>query len=130
MVGRILRLFVRNLNGIENAPAAGGPVPRDPPDFAGFRALSEQFQRLQGRGLAVLTVRDRVDDLADAVPVPWLDARDLVEIKEAGFDVRRFYIDDRDLSSKTTLNLFSELLRLQKIGEVEGQPVLTLPLGP
>ena len=41
-----------------------------------------------------------------------------------------YYIQDTDLSSKTTLNLFNELLRLQKIGTVEGQPLLSLPLGP
>ncbi len=41
-----------------------------------------------------------------------------------------YYIDDTDLSSKTTLNQFNELLRLQKIGAVEGQPLLSLPLGP
>ena len=41
-----------------------------------------------------------------------------------------YYIQDTDLSSKTTLNLFNELLRLQKIGAVEGQPLLSLPLGP
>ena len=41
-----------------------------------------------------------------------------------------YYIRDDDLSSKTTLNLFNELLRLQKIGAVEGQPLLSLPLGP
>lgn len=41
-----------------------------------------------------------------------------------------YYIDDRDAASKMTFNLFNELLRLQKIGASEGQPVLTLPLGP
>ena len=41
----------------------------------------------------------------------------------------RYFIRDTDLSSKT-INLFNELLRLQKIGAVEGQPLLSLPLGP
>lgn len=41
-----------------------------------------------------------------------------------------YSIQDTDQSSKTTLNLFNELLRLQKIGAVEGQPLLSLPLGP
>jgi hypothetical protein len=41
-----------------------------------------------------------------------------------------YYIDDRDLSSKTTLNLFNELLWLQRVGASEGSPILTLPLGP
>ena len=41
-----------------------------------------------------------------------------------------YYIPDDDLSSKVTVNLFNELLRLQKIGTIEGQPLLSLPLGP
>ena len=41
-----------------------------------------------------------------------------------------YYVDDRDFSSKTTMNLFNELLRLQKVGATEGQPLLSLPLGP
>ena len=41
-----------------------------------------------------------------------------------------YYVLDTDQSSKTTLNLFNELLRLQKVGAVEGQPLLSLPLGP
>ena len=37
-----------------------------------------------------------------------------------------YYIQDNDLSSKVTINLFNELLRLQKIGGVEGQPAAEL----
>jgi hypothetical protein len=40
-----------------------------------------------------------------------------------------FYIDDADSSSKITLNLFSELFRLQRISASEGGPLLTLPVG-
>jgi hypothetical protein len=268
---RALRLLVRTMNGIDNAPSAGGPIPPDAPAFAEFRAVADRLDRLRGRGLAVLTTEDRADDLPDTVTVDGLDARTLVEIKKAGYGIRPegaapgyrltqtkpvrvlqvhpraagspefldieamlrlapgqttypveeapqgqlttgpedgpqsrlvvtnrsilevmyllsktvevpeaharrgivrftrnpdgspfdwrmvsgdlfhvcvarhrpssafvavkyrdywYYVDDRDLSSKTTLNLFSELLRLQKIGATEGQPLLSLPLGP
>jgi hypothetical protein len=40
-----------------------------------------------------------------------------------------FYLDDADVSSKTTLALFRELTRLRKVGAAEGQPLLTLPVG-
>lgn len=40
-----------------------------------------------------------------------------------------YYIDDADITSKTTLALFRELTRLQKVGAAEGQPLLTLPVG-
>lgn len=40
-----------------------------------------------------------------------------------------YYIDDADVPSKTTLALFRELTRLQRVGAAEGQPLLTLPVG-
>lgn len=40
-----------------------------------------------------------------------------------------YCIDDADIASKTTLALFRELTRLQKVGAAEGQPLLTLPVG-
>ncbi len=270
-VDRVFRLFTRTINGVDNAPTGGGAVPHDPPVFAEFRALSGRFQALGAQGIAILTTQDRVADVPDAVDVDRVDARDLVEIKKAGFGVRSndpatgyrliqtkpvrvlqvqpeaassplfldvaamlrlvpyataypveeapdgqlppspaegprekitvttrsilevmyllsktvavpeehcregvarltinpdgspfdwglvtgdlfrvcvsrhcpkgawvavkyrgywFYVDDRDASSKCTMNLFSELLRLQRIGGVEGQPLLSLPLGP
>ena len=38
-VERVLRLFVRKMNGIDNATSGGGPVPVDPPEFAEFRSI-------------------------------------------------------------------------------------------
>ena len=268
---RVLRLFVRRMNGIDNASSGGGPIPRDPPAFGEFRAISEAFGRLGARGIGVLTTENRSTDLPETIPVEKVDASDLVAIKKAGYGVRTvglasgyqltqsnpvrvlaihpraialpeileldrmlglepyrssypmeeapegqflrtpedppresitlttrsilevmyllsktvevpdehcqngvalstrnpdgtpfdwnqvsgdlfhvcvsrhkpdhafvavsyrnywYSIADTDLSSKTTLNLFNELLRLQKIGAVEGQPLLSLPLGP
>jgi hypothetical protein len=271
-IERVLRLFVRVANGIDNASPGGGPIPRDAPSFAEFRAVAHLFGRLETQGVGVLTIEQRVSPLAQAIPVEGLQTHDLVEIKKAGYGVRpiglgsagyeltetkpvrvleihpraiaseemtelegrlglhpyrssypveealegQFFrmeddaprekititnrsilevmyllsktvdvpeehcrkgvarftrnpdgspfdwglvtgdlfhacvskhrpdsafvavkyrdywysIRDDDQSSKTTLNLFSELLRLQKIGAVEGQPILSLPLGP
>ena len=246
-------------------------MPRDPPEFGEFRTVSELFGHLERLGIGILTTQKRSSDLPETIPVESLDARDLVEIKKAGYGVRPvglgsgyqltetrpirvleihpraiaspeileidrrlglrpyqssypveeapegqflrtvedaprdritfttrsilevmyllsktvavpeehcrkglarftrnpdgspfdwnqvsgdlfhvcvskhrpdfafvavkyrdywYYIRDDDLSSKTTINLFNELLRLQKIGAVEGQPLLSLPLGP
>ena len=268
---RILRLFVRRMNGIENATSGGGPVPRDPPEFGEFRMVSELFGQLEGLGIGILATEQHCSDLAETTTVANVEARDLVEIKKAGYGVRQipgssgyqltqtkpvrvlaiqpqavgspeileldrrlglipglpsypvveapegqflrtiedeprdkitfttrsilevmyllsktvavpeehcrkgvvrftrnldgspfdwgqvsgdlfrvcvskhrpdsafvavkyrdywYFIRDNDLSSKTTINVFNELLRLQKIGAVEGQPLLSLPLGP
>jgi hypothetical protein len=269
---RVLRLFVRRMNGIDNATSGGGPMPRDPPQFGEFRAICELFGRLESQGIGVLTTETRSSDLGETIPVEKIETHDLVEIKKAGYGVRPiglgsagyqltatrpirvleihpraiaspeilelsrslglkpyqssypveeapegqflrtdedpprdkitvtnrsilevmyllsktvdvpeehcrkgvarftrnldgspfdwnivtgdlfhvcvarhrpdaafvavkyrdywYSIQDTDQSSKTTLNLFNELLRLQKIGAVEGQPILSLPLGP
>jgi hypothetical protein len=266
---RVVRLFVRTINGIDNAPSGGGPVPTDPPEFAEYRTLSDLLASLGRRRVSILTTEQRSADLAEIVPVAAIDARDAVALKKEGLGVRAlgpsrgyqltqsrpvkvvqidpgsvtspdvldlvgilglqpyqatydveeapqgqvrrgpephdkvtfttrsilevmyvlsktvavpeehvraglapitrnpdgspfdwcmvtgdlfrvcvskhrpkvayvsvpyrgywYSIDDRDAASKVTLNLFNELLRLQKTGTSEGQPVLTLPVGP
>jgi hypothetical protein len=266
---RVVRLFVRTINGIDNATSGGGPIPPDPPEFSEFRTLSDLLADLDRRRVAILTTQQRRTDVPDVVPVAAIQAQDAVAIKKEGLGVRAlgpnqgyqltqtkpvkvvqidpasvtspevlglvqmlglfpnltaydveeapegqvrrgpeprtkitfttrsilevmyllsktvavpdehvearlvqltrnpdgtpfdwcrvtgdlfrvcvakhrprtafvsvayrgywYYIDDRDAASKATLNVFNELLRLQKIGASEGQPVLTLPLGP
>ena len=87
-VERVLRLFVRRMNGIDNSTSAGGPVPADSPEFAEFRTISELIARLDAQGVSVLTSESKPVDLAGTIPVDTVDARDLVEIKKAGFGVR------------------------------------------
>lgn len=266
---RVVRLFIRTINGIDNASSGGGPVPADPPEFAEFRALSDLLAELERRRVAILTTQERSADLTDIVPVAAIHAQDAVALKKEGLGVRAlgpnlgyqltqakpvkvvqidpgsatspdvldlvqilglppyqttydveeapqgqvrrgseprakvtfttrsilevmyllsktvavpqehvgaglapitrnpdgtpfdwcmvtgdlfracaskhrpktayvsvpyrgywYSIDDRDAASKVTLNLFNELLRLQKTGTASGQPVLTLPVGP
>ena len=266
---RVVRLFVRTINGIDNAVSGGGPVPETAPEFADFRIVSDMLADLQRRRIAILTTQQQSTDLIDAVPIAAISAQDEVAIKKEGLGVRSlgpfqsyqltqtkplkvvriapesvdspevlgltealglhpyhatyevaeapegqirrgpgrldkitfttrsilevmyvlsktvavpeehlaaglapltrnpdgspfdwrmvtgdllrvcvskhrpatpfvsvryrgywYSIDDRDATSKATFNLFNELLRLQKIGAAEGQPVLTLPLGP
>jgi hypothetical protein len=45
---RLLRLFVRNLNGIENAGSGGGPSPSSAPEFVEFRHVAEMLSHLTG----------------------------------------------------------------------------------
>ena len=266
---RVVRLFVRTINGIDNASSGGGPIPPDPPEFAEFRTLSDLLASLEARRVAIMTTENRSADVADIVPVAAIGAQDAVALKKEGLGVRAlgpdrgyqltharpvkivqiepgstnspdvlglvqilglppyraaydveeapqgqvrhgpgphekftfttrsilevmyllsktvavpeehvleglapitrnadgtpfnwcmvtgdlfrvcvskhrpnaayvsvqyrgywYSIDDRDAATKVTLNLFNELLRLQKSGIAEGQPVLTLPVGP
>jgi hypothetical protein len=268
-IQRVFRLFVRTINGLDNASTGGGPVPVNPPTFGEFRTFASILQSLEHREVAVITNDTQVSEVTDTIPLQKIDTKDLVEIKKAGYGVREaekgggyrltetkkirslvinsdvavrpelqdlleilslrhdrdrfpvqeapegqfrrgqndparenitittrsilevmyllsktvavpedhahqgiahftrnpdgspfdwglvsgdlfrvcvskhkptgayvtvkyrdywYYVDDRDLSSKTTMNLFNELLRLQRIGASEGQPILSLPL--
>ncbi len=267
-IDAVLRLYVRNINGVPNAPSGGGPMPKTRPEFEQFRAFSSALTSLEKQRMAVLEVKNRETEVPD-VGFPTITPENLATLKKAGYGVRRktdktyvattstpvtfarfhpsalhspelaqivqmlrlrpmqtsyeleesvggqlkplppfeqsstikittrsilevmylmakaidvpeehvkeglarvtfnpdgsyfdwndvlgdlfrvhvatwrpkraavavryrgywFYINDTDHSSKTTLSLFNELLRLQTVGAAEGQPVLTLPLG-
>ena len=85
---RVFRLFVRTINGIDNAISAGGPVPETAPEFADFRVVSDLLTNLQRQRIAVLTTQPRTTDLADAVPIASVNAQDEVAIKKEGLGVR------------------------------------------
>ena len=46
-IERILRLIVDEINGIPNAPNAGGPTPTVIPDFKEFQSIANLFRELQ-----------------------------------------------------------------------------------
>jgi hypothetical protein len=85
---RMMRLFVRNLNGIENAGSGGGPSPSSAPEFAEFRRAAEVLSQMQHERLAVLAVENRLVDVPGAVPMKTLTAQDLLKISAAGQGVR------------------------------------------
>jgi hypothetical protein len=85
---RIFRLFVRTINGIDNAPSGGGPIPADPPEFAEFRTMIDLLASLQRRRVTVLTTQQRIADLTDVVPVAAVGAQDAVAIRKEGLGVR------------------------------------------
>jgi hypothetical protein len=84
----LLRLFVRNVNGLESANGGHGSAPHDPADVSEFLAAAELMTHLQHQRLVVLALENRPNDVPDAPPFQTLSAQDLVRIKEAGFGVR------------------------------------------
>jgi hypothetical protein len=85
---RVFRIFVRTVNGIDNASNGGGPIPADPPEFAEFRTMIDLLADLQRRRVTVLTTQQRSADLTDVVPVAAVEAADAVAIKKEGLGVR------------------------------------------
>jgi hypothetical protein len=86
--GRLLRLFVRNINGIDNAGEGGGPTPPIAPEFAEFRYAAELSGRLNRERRAVLSIESRPVDVPGAVPIHAVTADDLIKITAAGQGVR------------------------------------------
>jgi len=86
--GRLLRLFVRNINGIDNAGDGGGPTPESAPEFAEFRSAAELSGRLNRERRAVLAIESRPVDVPGAVPINAVTAEDMIKITAAGQGVR------------------------------------------
>ena len=215
-IERILRLIVDDINGIPNAPNAGGPTPTVIPDFREFQSISYLLRELQtqnainfiydnnkkaslvfnndNKKVNVLKKKLKLSDskkyelvsgkgldtinnesitlstrsflgvmyyLSHSVEVPDIDktsgkvtitydefgnefswselTQNLFKIKSTpnntdiaistNYRDTWFYIDDRDLDSKTTFSLLMQLFSLQS-GKSEGiAPLLTLPIG-
>ncbi len=85
---RLLRLMVRNINGVENAGNAGGPPPRCAPEYAAFRALADLVDHLQREHGLVMTTEKRQVDLPNAVPLDVVGTPDLLSIQRAGLGIR------------------------------------------
>ena len=215
-IERILRLIVDDINGVPNAPNAGGPTPTVVPDFREFQSIayllrelqtqnavnfvydnnkkaslvfnnddkkvnvlkkklklsdSKKYELINGKGLdtvnnesIILSTRSFLGVmyyLSHSVEVPDIDktsgkvtitydefgnefswselTQNLFKIKSTpnntdiaistNYRDTWFYIDDRDLDSKTTFSLLMQLFSLQS-GKSEGiAPLLTLPIG-
>jgi len=215
-IERILRLIVDDINGVPNAPNAGGPTPTVVPDFREFQSIayllrelqtqnainfiydnnkkaslvfkndnkkvnvlkkklklsdSKKYELINGKGLDTvnnesITLSTRsflgvMYYLSHSVEVPDIDktsgkvtitydefgnefswselTQNLFKIKSTpnntdiaistNYRDTWFYIDDRDLDSKTTFSLLMQLFSLQS-GKSEGiAPLLTLPIG-
>lgn len=83
-----MRLFVRNVNGIENAGSGGGPSPSSAPEFVEYRHVAEILSQMQRQRIAVLATENRQVDVPGAVPMNKLAAQDLLTISAAGQGVR------------------------------------------
>jgi hypothetical protein len=65
-IDRVLRLCVQQINGIQNAPSASGPIPSDIPTYVDFVQAAKLLRELQVRG--VLDMGYEVHD-GESVPV-------------------------------------------------------------
>jgi hypothetical protein len=108
---RLLRLFVRSINGIDNAGVGGGPAPVHAPDFAEFRHVADLTGYLFRERLAVLTRESRQVDVPGTVPFDAVKPDELIKIAGAGEGVRTL---GENKGYMLTRSKSFEVLRFQK----------------
>ena len=64
---RLLRLTVNRMNGIENAPEATGPTPRQAPEFEDFIRAARLWQALQKKHVVTMGYRQVGDDITSGL---------------------------------------------------------------
>lgn len=84
----MLRLLIRNLNGLDNAASAGGPTPCDPPEFAEYRRAADLMSQLALERRLVLGTESREADVPGVPPLPSLTTDELLKIRAAGQGAR------------------------------------------
>ncbi len=87
-IGRVLRLTVQRMNGLQNATRASGPTPPEPPIYKDFKAAAELLRQLQVRDQLAMGMVMRLTPLSDPIPVAGLDATALVAAADAGYSFR------------------------------------------
>ena len=99
-VGRVFRLFVNSLNGLDNASNAEGPIPETPPRFAEFREATNILSMMQDQNSVLMAKVSRTTIAPDSVPVEKITTEELIELKKAGFGVCKDDCDQFQLTKE------------------------------
>lgn len=84
-IGRVLRLTVQNMNGLDNAFRASGPTPADPPRYEAFARACELFRALQVQGMLQLGHEAGTSEPFISLPIESVGLADVVAAKSAGY---------------------------------------------
>jgi hypothetical protein len=115
----ILRLWVREINGVPNAAPASGPPPGLPPDFARFQRLVELLQIAQDRQVAFLRAEEQANELSSRLPAEAVTATAAVEAAKNALEYQ-----PRDDGKKWVLVRKERRLVLEVNPGAEGSPEL------
>lgn len=85
----VFRLWLENINWVPNAETASGPTPRDPPEYAAFRAGIDALQRLIDRKLATVYIEEQDDPASDELPAASVTAAAAARAAKDGFELRK-----------------------------------------
>ena len=91
-VDRVLRLTVRTMNDVDNATSAGGPTPKDKPEFERFRFIVDQMRELQRRRQLELAYESMVVDepvqVADPISADRVGGKVVLAAAKEGYRFR------------------------------------------
>ena len=78
-------LMVKSINGVENAPEGGGPIPTKPPHFAEFFQLAQNLRILQEQGLVEVGRIEKLVPVNSRIQRSTLTAAESRDAAEKGF---------------------------------------------
>lgn len=86
---KVFRLFISQVNGLDNASSGEGPTPLNAPQYANFRHVARLFTQLQRQQAVLFPLEKRRVDLEDTVPIKKLTTQDIINLKKAGYGIRK-----------------------------------------
>ncbi len=86
---RTIRIFVSQINRLDNASRGDGPTPPTPPQYGDFHEVADLIALLQNQHAILFPLEEREEDVEDLPPVANLDPQDLVAFKKAGYGLRK-----------------------------------------
>ena len=102
-IDRLLRLTASRMNGLQNAPEAGGPTPAEAPDYAEFARAAALLRELQKKDALRFRYRDPGKDTKPAMYIR-PDALDWAETRELrtllGLEVTKRFYDEHIIADK------------------------------
>jgi hypothetical protein len=80
-----LPLLVKSINGVENAPEGGGPIPTKPPQFGKFYQLAQNLKELKERDLVEVGRIEKLEPVSRRIQASTLTAAESREAAESGY---------------------------------------------
>ncbi len=85
-IDRVLRMTAQELNGIENARTASGPIPEvAPQDYAEFQSIVRTLRRLQLEDEIEFGFETHPDPLSESLPAELINGEDIVAAAREGW---------------------------------------------
>jgi hypothetical protein len=93
-------LMIKSINGVQNAPEGGGPIPSQPPQFHEFFQLAQNLKQLQEKDLVEVGRIEKLEPLNKHIKASTLTAAESREAAEAGYEYQESDREDELVLSR------------------------------